>query len=231
MKRIIAFVSLAAATIATVALFGQSGPAFSVSGGTQPVTQKVCNDIANLGSIYTPAADPAGGFSGTYVCQQIGSTSLRGGAWGWVPLQNAGSTSASGKLIVATGKTATINNSITLAGTDSTTYTFPATAITVPGTVVTNCGTANACSATTVSATSKVVVGVTAALDGASPSVAAVTGMPAFTSSSSYVCTANPIGSAASTVVVAVNRVSATAVTFTGPNGATATLAYTCIGS
>lgn len=36
---------------------------------------------------------------------------------------------------------------------------------------------------------------------------------------------------AASTVVVAVNRVSATAVTFTGPNGATATLAYTCIGS
>lgn len=134
-------------------------------------------------------------------------------------------------LTIADGKTLTASNTLTLAGTDGTTITFPSTSISVPGTVVSNCGTANACSATTISPTSKVVVGVTAALDGASPSVAAVTGMPAFTSSSSYTCTANANSAAATTVILAVNRVSSSAVTFTGPNGATDTVSYICIGS
>jgi hypothetical protein len=103
--------------------------------------------------------------------------------------------------------------------------------VAIPATVVNNCGTANACSATNISLPSKIVVGITAALNGASPAVAAVTAMPAFTSSTSYVCTANVNSASASTHVLAVNYVSATAVTFTGANGSTDTVSFICIGS
>ena len=75
------------------------------------------------------------------------------------------------------------------------------------------------------------MVGVTAALNGASPAIATVTAMPAFTSSSSYVCTANVNSASASTHVLAINYVSATSVTFTAANGATDLVSYVCIGS
>lgn len=131
----------------------------------------------------------------------------------------------------------TVNGNTITTGTGTLTLgagataTFPTTSITVPGTVVTNCGTANACSATTISATSKVVVGITAVLNGASPAIATVTGMPAFTSSSSYVCTANVNSASASTHVLAINYVSSSSVTFTAANGSTDTVSYICAGS
>ena len=129
------------------------------------------------------------------------------------------------------GATTGTKSTLTFAQTVNRVITFPDAAITVPGTVTNNCATANACSATNVSATAKIVVGITAALNGASPAIATVTGMPAFTSSSSYVCTANVNSASASTHVLAVNYVSSSSVTFTGANGATDTVSYSCIGS
>lgn len=129
------------------------------------------------------------------------------------------------------GATTGTKSTLTFAQTVNRVITFPDAAITVPGTVTNNCATANACSATNVSATAKIVVGITAALNGASPAIATVTGMPAFTSSSSYVCTANVNSASASTHVLAINYVSSSSVTFTGANGATDTVSYSCIGS
>ncbi len=83
-----------------------------------------------------------------------------------------------------------------------------------------NCGAASAC-----------VFGITGVLNGASPAVATVTAMPAFTSVSSYVCTANVNSASASTHVLAINYVSATSVTFTAANGSTDTVSYSCIGT
>ena len=129
------------------------------------------------------------------------------------------------------GATTGTKTTVTAAQTANRVVTLPDASITIPGTVVNNCGTANACSATNVSATSKVVVGVSAALNGASPSIATITGMPAFTSSSTYVCTANVNSASASTHVLAINYVSSSSVTFTGANGATDTVSYLCIGN
>jgi hypothetical protein len=108
---------------------------------------------------------------------------------------------------------------------------IPDSDITISGAVAYGCGTANACSPA-LKPTMKIVQGTTAALDGASPSVANVTGLTAFTSTSTYSCTANNVGTSAALAAagVAVNKVSATAVTFTSANGATNLVSYTCIG-
>lgn len=103
------------------------------------------------------------------------------------------------------------------------------------GASVVNCGTANACSATTVlSPNAKVVIGKSAALDGASPAIATITGIsPAFTSSSSYICTAtlNGTSAAGATGSLEINYVSSSSFTITAGNGVTATASYVCIGS
>lgn len=44
-------------------------------------------------------------------------------------------TSSTGTLTIANGKTATVSNTLTLAGTDATTMTFPATSANIPGAV------------------------------------------------------------------------------------------------
>lgn len=103
-------------------LSGQSLPAFSFSADIYPATQRVCSDTANVGSIYTQVAT----VSISYICQQTANR-----AFSWVQIPAGGS--GGGTVNVASGKTATINNSLTLAGTDGTTMTFPATS----GTVVT----------------------------------------------------------------------------------------------
>ena len=111
--------------------------------------------------------------------------------------------------------------------------TLPDASITVPGTIGQACGVQNACDHTLVSSTLKIVSGITAALDGASPSVAAVTGMsPAFTSTTTYACTANLEGTSAAVAAlgVAVSQVSSSAVTFTSANAATAKVHYICVG-
>jgi hypothetical protein len=124
----------------------------------------------------------------------------------------------------------------TLTVTDPTvdrTITFPNASITVPGTIVTSCGTSATCATpSTISSDSKVVIGTSGALDGASPAVAAITGIsPAFTSSSTYRCTGTVNGSGAVTTILAVSYVSGSAFTFTGTNGATGTISYVCVGN
>ncbi len=126
MKRIIALFAIAAAVV----LAQPAPPNLTVTSGYTLVTQKTCND-ATLGSIYTYAQPPASGFSGAYVCQQIGSTSLGTGAYGWIALANQSGTPGSGTVTVATGKAAAISNSLTFAGTDGTTLTGPTTSATL----------------------------------------------------------------------------------------------------
>ena len=96
----------------------------------------------------------------------------------------------------------------------------------------TDCGTAaGACGSTAISSTLKIVVG-NATLTTGSPSTAAITGMPAFTSTTSYRCMAQDTVTAATNISVLVaGYVSTTAVTFTGPNTNTDTFRYICIGN
>jgi len=95
------------------------------------------------------------------------------------------------------------------------------------------CGTVAACAGTNTSGTVKVAFG-SVALASASPSIATVTGInPAFTSSSTYVCTATPVGADATIAGngIAVTNVSGTSFTLTGPNTVTTVVNYTCIGT
>jgi hypothetical protein len=119
------------------------------------------------------------------------------------------------------------------ANTAERTYTFPDASITVPGTVVQSCGTSpagspGACNPSNISPTSKFVVG-TVAMNAVSPSTAAITKMPAFTSATSYACTVTSQTSAGDSFR-AVN-VSPTAFTITGPDRSSSVVSYICIGN
>jgi len=99
---------------------------------------------------------------------------------------------------------------------------------------VINCMTGGAtCSPTNVSSTVRVIYGTTGALNGASPSVAAVVLSPVFSSSTSYTCVFTPKGNTAAIAAggVAVAYTSASTVTVTAANGATHTLSYVCYGT
>ena len=106
--------------------------------------------------------------------------------------------------------------------------TFPAASITVPGTVIQGCGTAAACNATNVSSTAKIIFGRAPLVSTAVASPVTITGMPAFTSSSSYVCTATDVTSA-SPLQVTYN--SSSSITITGPASVSDTVAYQCVGN
>lgn len=113
------------------------------------------------------------------------------------------------------------------------TISLPAAAGTVPLATFTNCMTGGAtCSPTTVSSSARVIHGVSGALNGASPSVAAVTLSPAFTSSTSYVCTVTPHGATAAIAAggVAIVYTSSSVITLTAANSATHALSYVCVG-
>lgn len=165
--------------------------------------------------------------------QGTGLTSLGPNAAGTV---DVGSTSLGFRDIFLAGSSGTpATNRFRFTGASTSglrTITFPDASGTLPLTVYNDCGTANACSATLRSTTMKVVTGITAALDGATPSVAAVTGMPAFTGTATYHCTASLQGATAAIAAkgVAVSNVSATAVTFTSAAAATEKVEYTCVG-
>src|SRR5579864_505118 len=216
----------------------QSAPSFGffVGYGTA-LSQRPCAD-ANVGSIYTDR-EPGGVVS---VCRQTSP-----GVFSWVT--SFVSSVSGGTLTIASGKSLTVNNTMTLAaGADGQTFTFPATSasiartdaantftgvqtfssapvlststvtsgsgtitfptssLTVSGATATWCGTTNTCSATSKSTTVKIVSGVTAALDGASPSQATVASLPAFTATGDYACSATVVGTAAQTHVLAINQ-------------------------
>ena len=109
----------------------------------------------------------------------------------------------------------------------------------VGGTGYYACGTVAACSPTFTSgvgATAGIVRTVygTVALGSASPSVATVTGIvPNFTSATSFVCAATPVGADATIAGngVAVTNVDGTSITVTGPNSVTTVINYICVGT
>jgi len=208
---------------------------------------------------------PASGFSGAYVCQQIGATSLGAGAYGWVALANQGSTPGSGTVTVATGKTAAISNSLTFAGTDGTTLTFPTTSATIARTdaaqtftgiqtfssapviaTISNTGTVTlptntggvpvayfcgattgttTCANTSGGATARVIGGI-ATLASNSAVISSIS--PAFTSTSTFTCTANDITTRANPVQVA--NTSSSSVTITNTTGASDVISWLCVG-
>jgi hypothetical protein len=93
------------------------------------------------------------------------------------------------------------------------------------------CGTTSTCAATP--ATVRVVTG-SAALVSASPSAVTITGIsPAFTSTSTFMCTASPVGTTAAiaSTGVAVDLVSGSSITITGPNTVTTVVTYICVGT
>lgn len=93
-----------------------------------------------------------------------------------------------------------------------------------------SCGTTATCSAA--AATPNVITKFgTVALSSGTPSTATITALP-FTSSSSYVCTASPSGATAAIAAagIAINYVSASSITLTGPNTVTTVINYQCTG-
>lgn len=117
MKKLILFL-----TVAVGGAFAQSNPAFSVTAAADPYTNRICNDVANIGSMYTDiTAVP----SVTWVCQKSST-----GAIGWVQSFVA-VVGGGGSLSVASGKTLTASKTLTLTGTDGTTETFPSTSATI----------------------------------------------------------------------------------------------------
>lgn len=136
-----------------------------------------------------------------------------------------------GSVNVAAGKTLTVSNTLTLAGTDSTTITFPSVSVSMIGTSAQSCGATATCSAT--AATSQKVVTGSGTLVSGTPSTFALTGIsPAFTSSSTFLCNAVDTTTAANNIgVLTAGYVSGSAVTFTGPNTNTDTFRYSCVGN
>lgn len=93
-----------------------------------------------------------------------------------------------------------------------------------------DCGTTTTCAATAITATLKIVKG-SVPLSSGAPSTATVTGFsPAFTSSSSFVCTVTEASSATGNLLKVVNA-SASSITITGPATVTDVINYICIGN
>lgn len=160
-----------------------------------------------------------------------------------------------GSINVASGKTLTVSNTLTLAGTDSTVMTFPATsatiartdaantftgiqtmtsavlttpAISAPTGIVVDCASTAACPSTARGL--RMVQGL-GTLNSGTPSTYAVTTMTAFTGTTTYNCYAQDTTTIANNIgVLTAGYVSATAVTFTGPNTNTDTFRFYCIG-
>ncbi len=162
----------------------------------------------------------------------------------------------SGVVTVAAGKTFTVSNTLTLAGTDGTVMTFPTTsatiartdaantftgvqtmtnavlttpAISAPTGLVVDCAATAACPNT---ARALRMVEGTGTLVSASPSTYAVTAIsPAFTSTSTFRCFAQDETTIANNIgVLTAGYVSTSAVTFTGPNTNTDVFRWYCIG-
>jgi hypothetical protein len=93
-----------------------------------------------------------------------------------------------------------------------------------------SCGTTSSCSATPITSSPKMVFGSVALVSG-TPSTATITGIsPAFTSSTTYVCTATEVTNALNNLLSVAN-VSGSSFTITGPATVSDTVNYTCVGN
>jgi hypothetical protein len=113
------------------------------------------------------------------------------------------------------------------------TWTLPNATGTVSIAIDAPCASASSSCTETVTAGVKVIAGISGALNGASPSVAAVTFSTGFTSSSSYSCVATPNGNSAAIAAggVAITYTSATVVTFTSANALSNAISFVCRGT
>jgi hypothetical protein len=125
-------------------------------------------------------------------------------------------------------------NNALIAGTfgQATVVTLPdpgAASATISLLKAQDCGTTTTCAHTDITGTLKLAKGSVALATG-SPSTATVTGIsPAFTSSSSFVCTVSNATTQANPVKVV--NASASSITVTGPNTVTDVVNYVCVGT
>lgn len=120
----------------------------------------------------------------------------------------------------------------TTAGSLVGTITPASLNLVAPAAELYECGTSAACSPSLVPAADWAFFG-SCALSSASPSTCSVSAMsPAFTSTSTYWCTATPQGATAAIAAagVAINKTSGSAFTITGPNTVTTTIDWRCQG-
>lgn len=130
------------------------------------------------------------------------------------------------------GNTTAVASTIAVSDTTAHTHTIPNATGTFSQSAIYTCGTSAACSPSLT--TGQWEFWGTVALSSASPSVAHVTALsPAYTSTTSYVCTATPVGTSATIAAagVAFSAVSGSAFDVTGPNTVTTVINYHCIGN
>jgi len=207
-------------TIGTAAAAGDTIMAFIETDGSGYPNSVVLP--LQSGSTWTNAASTSSGSAVTTMNPSAaGTVSLGTASLPWQYLWLAGSS----------GTPASNNFKFIGAATGARNITLPDASITVSGAVAQTCGSTAACGATNISSTLKVVQGI-GLLVSNTPSTFQVTGMsPAFTSASSYTCTAQDVTTIATNIgVLTAGYVSGSAVTFTGPNTNTDTFRYTCIG-
>lgn len=172
--------------------------------------------------------------TGTSTLAAVVATGLTGLTNPTTPNAAGGTTLGAGALpfsSVYIGGAATNNARFTGTFTGARTVTAPDASITLSGTLAYDCSTSAACSPTNEIADWEFYGSV--ALASASPSQVTVTGLsPAFTSTSTYYCTATPQGATAAIAAagIAVSNVSSSSFTLTGPNTVTTVINYRCRG-
>lgn len=102
----------------------------NLNGATSGVTVVKAPAIGGGTATFFQGTDTIAGLAAN---QALTNKTYNGNTW----------TAGTGTLTIAAGKTLTANNSITLAGTDATTMTFPSTSTTVAGLSIANVFTAN----------------------------------------------------------------------------------------
>lgn len=124
------------------------------------------------------------------------------------------------------GVTTAKATTFTFANTLARTVTWPDASVTINGAVFTDCGNNTTCSPTTISSTVKIVKGICTA---SSATTCTVGSMPAFTSSSSYVCNVTD-GTTAANNALKITYVSSSSFTITTTSSSDA-FSYACIGT
>lgn len=129
----------------------------------------------------------------------------------------------------ASGITATFTQTFAASATANRIATFPDASITVSGLAAYSCGTTTTCANTVVPAPHQIWGQV--ALSSGTPSTATVIGIsPAYTSTTSYQCTATDMTTATNNLLKITNS-STSSFTITGPATVTDLISYICVGN